>query len=62
MSTVDRLAYSPAEAAQALGCTRQHIYNMLTRGELHSIKLGKRRFIPRAGLEALLAEDQGVAS
>jgi excisionase family DNA binding protein len=52
---VERLAYSPAELAQALGCTRQHVHNLLARGELRSVKLGRKRLIPRAVVDELLA-------
>jgi excisionase family DNA binding protein len=56
---VDRLAYSPAEAAAALGCTRQHIQNLIARGELASVKLGRRRLIPRQVLTDLLGHHDG---
>lgn len=54
-SSVDRLAYSPTEVAEAFGCTRQHIHNMLARGELKSIKLGRKRLIPAEVVEQLLS-------
>lgn len=53
---VERLGYSPAEFAAAFGCTRQHVQNLIARGELPSIKLGRLRRIPRAAVEALLEE------
>lgn len=51
----DRIAWTAAELAEALGCTRQHIQNLISRGEIHSVKLGRRRFIPRAVVDALLS-------
>ena len=51
---VERLAYSPTELAQALGCTRQHVQNLIARGEIRSVKLGRKRLIPRAVVEELL--------
>jgi excisionase family DNA binding protein len=52
MSTVrsddDRVAYSPTEVARRLGCTRQHVQNLIARGEIPSMKLGRRRLIPRS--------------
>jgi excisionase family DNA binding protein len=51
-----RVAYSPAEAAQAIGVTRQHIYNLMQRGELPSVKLGRSRRISVRALEALLLD------
>lgn len=50
----DRLAYTPEELARALGCTRQHIYNLIGRGELASVKLGGKRLIPRSVVEKVL--------
>jgi excisionase family DNA binding protein len=51
---IERLAYSPTELAQALGCTRQHIQNLIARGEIDSIKLGRKRLIPRHVVDKLL--------
>jgi excisionase family DNA binding protein len=51
---VDRLAYSPAEAAQALGISRARLYQLLDDGTLPSVKLGRRRLIRLAAIEALL--------
>lgn len=55
---VERLAYSPAELAAALGCTRVHVHNLIARGELRSIKLGRRRLIPRTVVDELLLTTQ----
>ncbi|MGH9151160.1 MAG: helix-turn-helix domain-containing protein [Acidimicrobiales bacterium] len=55
---VERLAYSPAEIAHALGCTRQHIQNLIGRGELPSVKLGRKRLIPRHVVDELLGADR----
>lgn len=49
----ERLAYSPGEVAKLLGCTRQHIHNMIARGDLPSVKLGRKRLIPASALTAL---------
>jgi excisionase family DNA binding protein len=54
---IERLGYSPSEFAAAFGCTRQHVQNLIARGEIPSIKLGRLRRIPRAAVEALLSED-----
>ncbi len=53
---VPRVAYSPAEFAEALGVSRQHVHNMIGRGELQSMKLGKARRIPATEIERLLDE------
>lgn len=49
----DRFAYSPAEAASKIGVSRKHIYELMTRGELHSVLIGRCRRIPRTELERL---------
>lgn len=52
--TPDRLAYSPTELADALGCTRQHVQNLIARNELESIKLGGKRLIAASVVAELL--------
>ena len=64
----ERLAYSIAEAAEAIGISRDTVYRLIQRGEVHSVLVGKRRLVPRASLLELLgvateeAEDQATAS
>lgn len=31
-----------AEAARRLGCTRQHVYNLISAGEIAAVRLGLR--------------------
>jgi len=50
-----RLAYSVAEAAEALGVSRDTIYDELRAGRLASIKLGRRRIITRQHIDDFLA-------
>lgn len=59
---VERLAYSPAELAAKLGCTRQHIQNLVARNELRSVKLGRKRLIPRHVVDQLLEGGGGDAA
>ena len=40
------------EAAALLSCGRSFLYPRLMRGELPSVKLGRKRLIPAAALEA----------
>jgi excisionase family DNA binding protein len=54
---VERLGDSPTEFAAAFGCTRQHVQNLIARGEIPSIKLGRLRRIPRAAVDALLEDE-----
>jgi excisionase family DNA binding protein len=54
----ERLAYSVGEAAQLTGLSRDLLYDQMRRGNLHYVKIGRRRLITRQHLEQFL----GVAS
>lgn len=54
-----RLAYGPEEAAEALGVGRTHIFDLMRRGEIASIKSGRRRLIPASALHAYLEQAAG---
>ena len=49
-----RIAVSPSEAAYLAGIGRTRLYEAITNGELPSLKLGTRRLIKLADLEAWL--------
>jgi len=49
-----RLAYSPDEAAQLLGISRELLHDLLRTGQLGSVKAGRRRLIAKHHLEAFL--------
>ncbi|MCG7525061.1 helix-turn-helix domain-containing protein [Streptomyces sp. OfavH-34-F] len=49
---VDRLLYKPKEAAEALSIGRSTVYELMAKGALKYIKLGRTRRIRRADLEA----------
>jgi excisionase family DNA binding protein len=51
---IERIAYSPAEAAEALGVTRQHVYHLIERGELRRFHVGRCARIPVADVLALV--------
>lgn len=51
-----RLAYSVADAIAATGLGKTTIYALLADGRLPSVKIGNRRLIRSADLEALLRE------
>ncbi len=55
--TVERQAYSVEEVAAALGISRTSAYLAAQRGELPSVIIGRRRVVPKAALERLLAGD-----
>jgi excisionase family DNA binding protein len=51
-----RLCITVPEAAEMLGISRNFAYELVKRGELPSIKFGKRKLIPKIALEKRLAE------
>jgi|GEM_PF-1313428 len=48
-----RLVYSVSEAAELLGISRAFAYELVARGELPVIRLGRRRLVPKVALIAL---------
>ena len=50
-----RLLLSPAEAAQALGIARSHLYVLMDRGLIAWVHIGRCRRIPVAELERFVA-------
>ncbi len=52
------MLFAITEAATILGIGRTNVYALLKRGELRSVKIGGRRLIPRAALEAFVDELQ----
>ena len=49
----ERLVYSVAEAGALLGISRAFAYELVARGELPVIRLGRRRLVPKWALNAL---------
>jgi excisionase family DNA binding protein len=52
----ERLVYTVAEAGELLGISRAFAYELVARGELPVICLGRRRLVPKAALLALVAQ------
>lgn len=52
---VDRLLYTPDEAAEALAIGRSTLYELMAAGALKYIKLGRCRRIRRTDLERYVA-------
>ncbi|MFF7371952.1 helix-turn-helix domain-containing protein [Streptomyces tricolor] len=52
---VDRLLYTPEEAAEALSIGRSTLYELMAEGVVKYIKLGRCRRIRRADLETYVA-------
>ncbi len=53
---------SVAEAAKILGISRSLAYAGVMRGEIPSIKIGKRLLVPKAAFEQLLTAGSPVTS
>ena len=51
----DRLVWSVEEAGQLLGISRAHAYELVARGELPHLRLGRRVVVPKHAIEVLLA-------
>ena len=56
--TNEPILLSAEEAAGVLGIGRTFVFELVAKGRLESIKLGRRRLIPREALERLIAEEQ----
>jgi len=50
----DRLTLTVTEAAELLGISRALAYELVGRGELPALRLGRRLVVPRKALEALV--------
>ena len=59
MAQDERLTLTVPEAARKLGISRNAAYEAAQRGEIPSIRVGKRLLVPRAALERML---QGEAA
>lgn len=58
VNTDNRLCITVPEAAKMLGISRNFAYDLVKRHKIPVIELGKRKLIPRVGLEKML--EQGV--
>ena len=59
---IDRRTYKMDEAAKLLGIGRNQAYEAAKRGEIPSIKIGKRVVIPKAALDKMLSGGTGKAA
>ena len=55
----DKAVLTVDETAQLLGLSRNSAYQGVMRGEIPSIRVGKRILVPRAALERLLQMAEG---
>ncbi|MBV8295683.1 MAG: helix-turn-helix domain-containing protein [Acidimicrobiia bacterium] len=54
MSGIQRVALSVAETAETLAVSHDLVYEMVARGELPAIELGRRKVIPIVAIERLI--------
>lgn len=50
---IPRIAYSLAEVEALSGLSRSTLYRLMARGELETVKRGRRRLVPAKQLERL---------
>jgi excisionase family DNA binding protein len=62
VAEVRRSTLTPAEAAEALGVTRQTIYALIDRGELRRFKVGRLTRIPVADVLGLVGGGSDAVS
>ena len=48
---------SPEQCAEMLGIGRSFVYQLIATGRLKSLKLNRRRLVPRAALDAFVARE-----
>ena len=48
---------SPEQCAEMLGIGRTFVYELIATGRLESLKLNRRRLVPRAALDAFIARE-----
>ena len=56
-ATKDRLVYTVSEAGELLGISRAFAYELVARGELPVIRLGRRLLVPKVALLELVGQD-----
>ena len=54
MNGIEKLAFSPIEAAGATGLCLNTIYKLLKQNRLQSVRVNRKLLIPRTSIEAFL--------
>ncbi len=60
VSPQSRLTLTVEEVAATLGISRAFAYEAVRRGEIPSIRIGRRVLVPRAALERLIDGDNAL--
>ncbi len=50
-----KMAFSAREAAETLGVSERHVRDMVSEGQIRTVRLGRRLLIPAESLRELLA-------
>jgi len=58
----DKAVLTVNETAQLLGLSRNSAYQGIIRGEIPSIKVGKRILVPKVALEQMLNGARGITA
>lgn len=58
-SSAGRLVWTVEEAGVLLGISRAHAYELVARGDLPHIRLGRRIVVPKIALDALMSSPEG---
>ena len=58
----ERLAYKPAELAEALGCSRAKAYELIASREIESIKVGTDTRVPVSCVQKWMAKQLKAAT
>ena len=59
LRTDQRLTRKPEEVAQLLGIGRNGVYDLIRRGDLRSIAVGRKLLIPLTAIQEFLTGSQG---
>ena len=62
VSNRDRLTVTVNDALAMLGIGRTRLYELINAGEIHTIKLGRRRLVQVASLQRLASEGYDTAA
>jgi excisionase family DNA binding protein len=56
----ERLVLTVSEAASVLRLSRAFTYELVARGQLPSVRLGRRIMVPRAGIQRILDDSRAT--
>jgi excisionase family DNA binding protein len=60
--TVERVMFSSTELANMIGVTRQHVINLISRGDIKAAKLGTVYRIPKSEVDRIVNGESAPAA